>query len=451
MRKIPILIILVLVSALGAQSSPLSLEEARDLALDRNTEYQASLAEVEAAKWDRMSALSGFLPSLSLDGTWLYMDPAQNVTAGGSTITLNNDFRSFGFSLSQPVFLGGKLWQAYQMAKVGEDLARTSLASKRLEIIAGVNDRYLAVLQAQSLQTITSLDRDSADRNLEIAQLKYDNGLLSSADYLRFKSRLASKEVSSLQADTAMQMAQIGLRDYLQMESMPTVRELSPLEDDPVLLMLDAYDAEASRSLITLALQKGREDNHALRLLDKTVELSRRSMAISKGSFLPTLVLVASRQYDENGIDRYSFTHSDQIMLTASLPILPQLGNYAKLRKAKASYTQATLQARTAENGILMGTEAAVLNLVSSAKQVRASSLALSYTQQSYEQMQERFRVNLISSTELLDAELMLSSARMAYLNSEFAYYKARVELQRLLGMENPEDLNEMIISGVTK
>ena len=449
-RIIPILMLMSAL-ALCAQSAPLSMDEARDLALSNNPDYQASLSGLEAAKWDKMNALSGFMPSLSLDGTWLYMDPAQTVATGAGSITLNHDFRTFGFSLSQPIFLGGKLWQAYQMARVGVDMAETSLASKRLEVISGVNDRYLAVLQAQSLRQITDLDQQSAEKNYEIAQIKYDNGLLSSADYLRFKSRLASKEVSSLQAQTAMQMAQMSLRDYLLLDYLPLVQELPSLDDDAILLALDSYDAEASRNLSALALQRGREENYSLRLLDKSVELSRRSISINKGSFLPTLMLVANRSYEENGIDRYQFDHSDQIMLTASLPILPQLGNYAKLRKAKASYRQATLNARTAEAGILMGTEAAVLNMVSAAKQVRASRLALSYTEQSYDQMQERFRVNLISSTELLDAELMLSSARVAYMNSEFAYYKARVELQRLLGMEDPTALNEMIISGVKK
>lgn len=451
MKKLIIIALFVSVLALSAQNAPLSMDEALDLALSNNTDYQASVSGLEAAKWDKTSALSSFLPTLSLDGTWLYMNPAQTVTTGAGSVTLNHDFRTFGFSLSQPVFLGGKLWQAYQMAKVGVDMAETSLASKRLEVIAGVNDRYLAVLQAQSLNVITELDYQSAEQNYEIAQIKYDNGLLSSADYLRFKSRLASKEVSSLQAQTALQMAQMSLRDYLLLDYLPQVQELPSLDADPILLVLDNYDAQASRNLGKVALQRGREDNYSLRLLDKSVELSRRSVSISKGSFLPTLMLVASRSYDENGIDRYEFSHSDQIMLTASLPILPQLGNYAKLRKAKASFRQATFNAKTAEAGILMGTEAAVLNMVSAAKQVRASRLALSYTQQSYEQMQERFRANLISSTELLDAELMLSSARVAHMNSEFSYYKARVELQRLLGMEDQNDLNEMILTEVNK
>jgi len=45
-------------------------------------------------------------------------------------------------------------------------------------------------LQATDLQQMSELDLSSARRNMEIAQLKHDNGLLSNADYLRFQSRL---------------------------------------------------------------------------------------------------------------------------------------------------------------------------------------------------------------------------------------------------------------------
>jgi len=83
---------------------------------------------------------------------------------------------------------------------------------------------------------------------------------------------------------------------------------------------------------------------------------------------------------------------------------------------------------------------------VSSAKQVRAAKLTLQYTTITYEQLQERFKLNMLSTLELLDAELMLSSTRMAYSNSLYTYYKNRGTLAGLLGMDDPRDLNNLII-----
>lgn len=453
MRRLILLIALLSAVLLGAQAGGniLSLDQARELALQNNSEYQAKLAELNAAKWSKQAAGSKFLPTLSLDGTWLYMDPAATYQAGGQTNSLNQDIRSFGFSLSQPLFLGGKLWQAYKMAQISEAMAETGLSGQKLTLLTDVNNLYLSLLQAQSLLALSELDEQSAVKNMEIAQLKFDNGLLSTADYLKFKSRLASKEVALLQTQTALQLGQLNLRNYLGLDYLPRAQELPDIENDSELLTLDAYDTRTTTALTALALERSRSGNTSLQLLENSVELSRRAYQISKGSFLPTLMLIGSRQYEENGIDRYAFSASNQIMLTASIPLLPQLGNYAEMRKADFNHKKAILQARTANDGILLGTEAAVLNLVSAAKQVRAAKLALSYTQQSYEQLQERFPMNMISSTELLDAELMLSSARFAYSNAVYAYHRARIALQQSMGLDDAQTLKEMIIIGASK
>ncbi len=447
-----ILTALLAVCILGAQSTgSLSLEEARELALNNNSSYQAKLSEAEAARWSTKASLSSFLPTLSLDGRWLYMEPATTVNMGGTFVPLNHDIRSFGFSLSQPIFMGGRIWQGYQISKLSQEMAETGLDAQKLGLLTEVNNLYLALLQTQDLQKISDMDRQSAELNQQIAQLKFDNGLLSTADFLRFKSQLASKEVTLLQSRTAMQLAQINLRNFLGLDYLPTVRDFPDSDNDPLLLVLDAYDTRAAQYLTAAALAEGQSKNSSLQILENSVEISRRSYELSKGSFMPTVMLIGSSDFSENGIDRYKFKNSNQIILNASIPLLPQLGNYANMQKAKFNYRKVQLEAKTATDGILLGTEAAVLNLVSAAKQVRAAKLALDYTRQSFEQLQQRFKMDLISSKDLLDAELMLSAARISYSNAIYNYYKARVSLMQILGITDAAELDKMILTGVNK
>lgn len=429
----------------------LTWERARELALQNNSEYQASQAEAASAKWSRVSAFSNFLPSVSLDGTWLYLDPATTVNSPGGSYKMNNDFRSFGFSLSQPLFLGGKLWQGYRMSQLSEDMAQTNLQAQKLSLLATVNDIYLSLLQTQSLREIGQLDRQAASTNLEIAKLKYDNGLLSNADYLSFQSRLASKEVSLLQAQTAMQLSQLRLQNYLGIDYLPLASEAGDSVSDPSLRILDSYDAEETANLTALAQSQSESANTTLKLLRGGVELSRRAYQISKGAFLPTVMLVGSREYSENWIDRYEFDAANQLVLSVSVPLLPQLGTYAKAKSAQFDYRKAQLQAQTAAAGVGLGIEAAVLNLVSAAKQVGAARVAFDFTTQSYEQMQERFRLNMISANDLLNAELALSASRLAFNNANYGYQRARFALLQILGYEDSQDLDAMIISGVNK
>jgi len=442
-----LLLVLALSSLTAAET--LSLEEARQLALQNNNEYQAQVKSVEAAKWSKSQALSSFLPSLSLSGTWLYMDPAATYQAGAQTVELNNDMRTISLSLSQPLFTGGKIWQAYQMSKISLEMAELGMQNQRLTLLAEVDNRYLALLQTKALVELSQLDEQSAARNLEIAQLKFDSSLISKGELLKFQSRLASKEVSLLQAESALQLAQLNLRNYLGLDYLPVPEAIADPENDPELALLDKYDVAQTNLLIREAIRRGKSSSVALQISERTVDLSKRAYSISKGSFLPSVILTGSRKYEENGIDRWEFTPSNQLMLNVSIPLLPQLGNYAALRKSRAEYERAILTSESATDGIQLGTEAAVLNLVNAAKQVRAAKLALDYTRQSYEQLQQRYILNMISSTELLDAELMLSSASLAHSNSVYNYLKARAALMQLLNLEQPQDLETMITKGV--
>ncbi|MEF3695308.1 MAG: TolC family protein [Candidatus Cloacimonadota bacterium] len=451
MKRLLILSLLILLlSALLAQDqSPLlSYEEAKALALANNSDYQARLAARESARWSKNQALSAFLPNLSLSGTLLYMDPATEVQAGGNTITLNNDFRTFNLQLSQPLFTGGKIWQAYKMAEIGVEMADLALQNQELTLLSELENKYLAVLQTRELLDMNELDYRSAETNLEIATLKKDAGIISNADYLRFESNLASKEVSLLQAQSAYSLAQMSLRDLLRLDYNPVPAPITTDPENPLLQLLQGYDSAATTALALRARAYGQTGSIALKISDRSLELSRRSYKISQGAFLPTVALTGSRQYQENGRERWEFEASNQIMLNVSIPLLPQVGNYSAMRKSYFDLQQKRYEAESLRSGVETGMEASVLNLVSAAKQVKAASLALSYTQETYEQMQERFRLNMISGAELLDIDLMLSAARLSQNNSFYNYLKALAALKQLLGITDTQVLNNLIQSG---
>ncbi|MDD4310210.1 MAG: TolC family protein [Candidatus Cloacimonetes bacterium] len=446
-KYIVMTIMIALALGLGAQEDAfaglgsISLRQAQEQAIKQNSAYAAKEAAYSSAKWGKTNAISTVLPTLSLSGTYLYMDPATTYQSGSQTTTLNNDMRTISLNLSQPLFLGGKAWQAYKMSVTSEEMAKLSLQNQRFVLLSEVESKYLAALQLKVLYNISLQEITSAKNNLELAGIKQDSGILSRADYLRFQSRLAGKQVSGLQAQTALQLALQDLANYLGAEEMIMPEEISMESEAALIERLDAYDMVRTNALSDKLLQLALTHNINYRILGKSVELSERAYTIAKASFLPTLMLTGSRQYKENGIDRYEFTASNQIMLNASLPILPGLGYYSAAQKAKEEARKAALEAKTATDGIKLGIEASTLNWISSAKQVKSAELGLAYTEELYSQMQERFRLNMLSSLELLDAELMLSAARMTYTNAFYGYLKSRSALMQALALEDKTEL----------
>lgn len=439
-----VLLLLVCVSmpARIEHYTQISLAEARELALKQNPEYQSALSALNAAKWSKTNAWAAMLPSLSFSGNLLYMDPATTVNTGSSQMTLNKDQRSMALNLSQPLFMGGKLYQAYKIAEASEELSGLSLKVKSLDLISEVESKYYAVLQLMDAHRISLSEQIQAGKNLELAELKQENGLISRADHLRFQAAKANKDLAALQTDTALRLALKDFNNFLGTDS--------PLMPSPPSLDIDdaekyaALTAEQIEAFSARAIDIAQSENLGIQSVKKSLELGERALKIAKSNFLPTVMLTGSRQYKENGIDRYEFEPSNQIMLSLSLPLLPQVGNYAATRKALYDTQKQRFEAQAATDGIALGVESAAINLVSSARQLNSAKLALEITQDMYDQLAERFRLNMLSTMELMDAELMLSASKMAYNNAFYNFFKARLSLLKALGTDDYTALNAL-------
>ncbi|MFO7659541.1 MAG: TolC family protein [Candidatus Cloacimonadaceae bacterium] len=431
MRKIlSIMILLSLVNLLTA----LSLNEAKQMARERNPEYQAQLNSYKAAQWSSGQALGNMLPSLTLTGNYIYRDPATEIYAGNTMLTMNNDIRSFNLSLSQPIFLGGKLWQSYQISRDSEEMARLTLQNKELSLLTEVESKYYNVLLAQELLSISAKDLQGSKQNLDIAQVRFESGVLSSPEYLRIKSAVATKEVSLIQAQTALELAKQDFMNFLTLSEWTELEPVSLSADEPVIALMADWDSDEVAEFTRGALLTASSNNPYLRIVEMSVSIAKRGYAIARGSFLPSVYLSLSRSYSEDGFERYAFEGSNTLALTASLPLLPFLDNYSAARKAYHEVQKSSFDYAGAENNITLAVRSAALNVISAARQVKASKLALEFTQQTYDQLMERYRANLLSATDLLNAEVMLQSAEMSFANSFYNYFKARSALVKAFG-----------------
>jgi outer membrane protein len=440
-RKILTLMLLAGVCLLSA----LTLDEAKQMALKSNSRYLAAKNAYDSARWSKTQAFSSLLPSLSATGSYVYMDPATEIQTGMSTITLNHDIRSGALTLSQPIFLGGKLWQAYRITAISADMAKLSLENMRLTILAETESKYLAVLQLQELQSIAEKDLQSSEQTLEIAQVRFDNGTLSRGDLLKIQAKQASKQVALIQAQTAYELAWQDFVSSIFLDKNETLEPVSLANEEALIDTLTNWIDWDSEDFTARALDYARNHNLSLKITDDTVKLSKKAYNIAKGSFLPTVMLSASRSFSENGIDRYEFNGKNTVVLSASVPLLPGLGNYSGMRKAYYELEKSHQDWQTAANGIRLGVTAATLNLVSSARQVQASRIALDYTQQTYDQLVERYRNNMLSATEMLDAEVMLQAASVGKTNAEYSFLKAKSALLQALGTDDITVLNSLM------
>lgn len=134
-----------------------TMEEAVNQALRVNPGVESARHSLDAAESGRKAARAGFGPSIGLNyGATLYDKdrPARNA---------KKEY-SYGVTVSQPLFTGFNLLNAYQKAELQEDEKELELENSRLALVGQVQARFLEYLKAQEniRSTRRSLERSRA-------------------------------------------------------------------------------------------------------------------------------------------------------------------------------------------------------------------------------------------------------------------------------------------------
>ena len=438
MKKIliPFLMLLTFMSLFG--EGIISLEEARELLLKNNPEYLAKESALKAAQWDMRQSLAAMFPAARLQGGYNYLDPKPYAAAE------ENYSISYGLNVTQPLFVGGKLWLSYRMKRDAVKIAEADLNNTRLTLLSRLETAYFNYLLARDIYAINQNALLLAERNLETAQTRLDTGTLSRAEFLQFRAEVASKEVALIQANNNRQIGLRQLGNLIKTE----ISEVLPIDlvqfQDLIQLYQNLEEEEINSALEKLILY-GEQQNPSLIMSRAGQEISKKGLTMAKGNFLPSINLSASKSWSDNFSGEYEFDSSTTYLLSFSIPIFPILDNYSGYRKSYHSYRQTARGVEATEDSIKLAIEAAFYSGIASARAINSAELASQYAQETYNMMEERFRNGLISSVDLISIELLLTTSSLNEVRSKYEFLNNRTSLMNLLNIENNSFLIEVM------
>jgi len=189
--KKSILSILFILIILTSMIHAMSLNEAKELVIKNNSEMKTEEQNLKMAQWDLKNARFDMLPTAKLQGNYNLYQPEINMGAPNSQA---KNLQSFGLAINFPLFVGGKLYLGQKMKSDALKMSEISFKTKKLEILSTLENKFFKVLETKELMSIAEMDYQSSQANEEIAKIRYENGSLSSADYLNFRTASANKK-----------------------------------------------------------------------------------------------------------------------------------------------------------------------------------------------------------------------------------------------------------------
>lgn len=324
---------------------------------------------------------------------------------------------TFGLSLSQNLFTGGRLRAQNRIAGAARRSAEIELDAQEAQALLDVVQAYYDAALAQRLVAIADTSLVQAERTLRDTRLAFEVGTVAEFDLLRAQVARDNLRPTLIQRTANQRIAELRLKQLLDLPLADTLVLTTPLGDtveadtvtapEPLPPTIEAAAAEAAES----------ERRAAVRQAAEAVTASEGARSIANSQRWPTIQVTS--QYARVGFpDRVfpeawnDFVNDWTVSITASLPLFTGGRIKGDRMIAEAGVDQARLRLRQTEELAEIDEQATRAELAAAEAAWEASTGTVTQARRAYEIAEVRFREGISTQTELTEARLLLQQAR---------------------------------------
>lgn len=418
-------------AAAAAGAGPVTLEKARSLALAASSTLQRALLDVDAARLTEKTQSYSVLPSLSASAGAALDYPT------GSKALIDGLTTSVGLSATATLYDGGKSAILSAIDSIATDIARASARSTYFTVLEDCDDAFYGVLESAASVQAARDALDAARAHQDLAQARFDVGIITRGDLLEIQAETASDESALATAlkDLAVAKAKLasltGLSTGAALEGvdetyydalMARFAGLSDTQVDGLAAKLVAIAEKNSPSLAQARLASGK---------------AQRSVDAARADYLPSVATSWSQSLSY-GRSAGSLAGSGSLGLTATIP-LDWWTTKTAVDSAAVAARQAGLDLAETGRGLDLDLRSAVYDCIALAQAFASSSKAQSYAQSHYDGVLEQYKLSSASSSDLSDAEALLSSDKTLLIKARYEFLVGLSSLRSLVASESDD------------
>lgn len=455
-----VLLLLTTVTTLAQpQKRFLTLEQCRAIALDSSAILRNAQLTEEKTDLDRKAVITNFLPKFSGYGLYLWTsdsfdydfsggalpiyknvygnlvpdlmkDAAGNIVYNNGipvfnqyaiippmtlSVDLANTFTA-GVSVSQPVFMGGKIISGYRMAALGTEMAKLNSELKAEEVTVSVDEAYwMYVKTCRLLEAAESFD-STVTEVYRFVEDAIDVGMATSTDLVKVEVQRNNAALAVAKARNGKRLSMMNLCHIL---GLPLTTEI---EVDQSGFTLD------STAVIPESIAMGCdsiENRTDYRLLAGQAELKRRNVDFVRSDFLPQLGVMASYGYsyglklmDETLLNQAGFT----VMATLKVPIFAWGEGYLKIKSAKKEYEMAQNELERLSGMMELEKAKNSYAVSEAALQVRLAESSLKSAENNLKVCRDQYELGMETIVNVLEAQSQWNKCSCDYISAVADY-----------------------------
>lgn len=414
--------------AVSDSGGSMSLAEARELALSKSKSLKQALLAVDASLLEEKSDRYGTLPdaSVAVKGAFDY--------AGASSLALADSAAvSATLSVSQTLYDGGANAILLAIDKLATKSARQEARAAYFSALLAVDQAYYGVLEARAALDAAESDLAASKAHQDITQAKFDSGMVIKASVMEAQAETASKETALSQARKSLAVATSSLKSLTGNGSQPAEIEQATYQSAMDRLM-EMSETDAAAMVAALS-ETAAANNPDLAAASIAADAAAKEIEQARAGNSPTIAAAWSHTASYSAASGFDPASGGALTLSLSIP-LDFLSVNAAVQSKSVAAAKSALASQSAAETLMLEIESDLYGLVSSASSVSSSAKALEYAESNYAAKLELFKLSRASSSDLSDAQLLVSSSRSALISARYTFLKGLSALRCLVGME---------------
>ena len=481
MKKLFLLTILLSLTFIVKAQSFLSLDSCRALALANNKDLLISNEKINAAHYQHKAAFTNYLPSFSATGTYmrnqkefsllnndqkaalsglgtnlagplqqaagiiaqLHPEIASQIPALGASLTsafneagsslvdaLRTDTRNVyagAITLTQPLYMGGKIRAYNKITKYAEELAQQQHQGGMQEVIMSTDQAYWQVISLVNKKKLAEgylklLQQLDSDVEKMIAE-----GVATKADGLSVRVKVNEAEMTLTKVEDGLSLARMLLCQLCGIDlSSPITLADENMEDIPLLTAETHFDMSTAYA-----------NRPEIRSLELATQIYKQKINVTRAEHLPSIALMGNYMVTNPSVFN-SFENKFKGMWNVGVMVQIPIWHWGEgIYKTKA----AKAEARIAQYQLQDAREKIELQVNQSAFKVKEASKKLVMATKNMEKADENlryatlgFKEGVIATSNVLEAQTAWLSAQSEKIDAQIDVKLTEIYLKKSLG-----------------
>ena len=481
MKKVFLLTILLSLTFIGKAQNFLSLDSCRALALANNKDLLISNEKINAAHYQRKAAFTNYLPNFSATGAYMrnqkefsllnndqkaalsglgsnlagpigqaaagiiatYPElaplisslsgslPAALDQAGNSLVdALRTDTRNVyagAITLTQPLYMGGKIRAYNKITKYAEELARQQHNGGMQEVIMSTDQAYWQVISLVNKKKLAEgylklLQQLDSDVEKMIAE-----GVATKADGLSVRVKVNEAEMTLTKVEDGLSLARMLLCQLCGIDlSSPITLADEDMEDIPLLTTDTHFDMSTAYA-----------NRPEIRSLELATQIYKQKVNVTRAEHLPSIALMGNYMVTNPSVFN-SFENKFKGMwnvgVMVQIPIWHWGEGIYKTRAAKSEVRIAQYQLQDAREKIELQVNQAAFKVNEAGKKLVMSTKNMEKAEENLRYATLGFKEGVIATSNVLEAQTAWLSAQSEKIDAQIDVKLTEIYLKKSLG-----------------